>query len=155
MTFQSYFSELKLYYLLDDYVIIHQIQCKKNTIYEIKVTFILAICNLLRYLADSVQYHRITLYGKSIRELTPCIAPVDIRRTVHKYILAFLGGSHQLASASLSQDKIGADTSILAGQLRRRHRRLRHPRRLPPPRRQLLPPRSMGTSPTITPGRAQ
>lgn len=54
MTFQSYFSELKLYYLLDDYIIIHQIQCKKNTIYEIKVTFILAICNLLRYLADSV-----------------------------------------------------------------------------------------------------
>lgn len=54
MTFQFYFFKLKLYYLLDDYITIHQIQCKKNTIYEIKVTFILTICNELKYLADSV-----------------------------------------------------------------------------------------------------
>jgi len=88
-------------------------------------------------------------------KLTPYIAPVDIRRTVRRCILACPEESHQLAFVSLSWDKIGADTSIQVVRHRRRHRRLRHPRRPPPPRRQLLPPRSMGTSPTITPERAR
>lgn len=91
----------------------------------------------------------------SREKLTPYIAPVDIRRTGRRCILAYPEGSHRLAFVSLSWDKIGVDTSIPVVQHCQRHRRLRHPRRPPPPRRQLPPPRSMGTSPTITPERAQ